>query len=500
MHEHGAMVQRITLRSGAVEIQPVSRLPPVVFGHSGVFVGSPDWWRRFEYLDDRERTPDFQEDLWTPGVFEIPLEPGVTQYLQVAVGALPGPLPKEQIAEAAAFVRAQDPGEPRPPCVRVLSVAAEQFCADAREQPLVISGYPFYDLRTRDLAISLPGLYLCRGRVEEAKRALSTLVASVHAGLLPRDLERARPRERRPAPDATLWLFEAVRALVDRVGPRDELVAHELYPALSRIFLRVRRRTRKDVWLSPSGLVATGETVEPLTWVDASAGGHSPPARVGLCIELQPLWARGCELLAQLAGEHDHDHLAEAAARAAQAARTAFRARFWCNETRYPFDCISESSDTADAWADPTIRPNAVVALALDPSLFEPWQAVAIVERARHDLVTPRGLRTLSPQDVHYTGHYAGTREERDFIAHRGAAWTFLLGSYVRAALHLGANDPQLVDELRALVTHAADDGPVLGQVAQLAEGDPPHRPRGCPAQAWSVAELLRALVDELGL
>jgi glycogen debranching enzyme len=509
MSEHGAMAQRIILRSGEVEMQPVPSLPPVVFGHSGVFVGSPDWWRRFEYLGDRERHPDFQEDIWTPGVFEFDLEYGVTRYLWCSVGDTLGGDPATLMAEAAEHARRQDPGPKYPAAVRLLSVAADQFCADEREQPTIIAGYPFYDVYARDLLIALPGLYLSRGRISEALQVLDNVLRVQRGGLLPESLERLKTTERRYLPDATLWLFEVARALLGVLGPRHEFVVRRLYPALRRAFVRISGKRRRVVWLSANGLVVNGHGIpaglgsippDPLTWMNARIGGRAPTLRAGVAVELQALWTRGCETFAAVAREQDDHRTADAAERACAAARTAFRARFWCNETRYPFDCISETRGTADTWADPSIRPNAVIALAIDPSLFETWQAASIVERARRELLTPRGLRTLSPHDRAYSGLFGGTADERALAAHQGPAWTYLLGFFVRAARRVAPEDGALAEELRDLLEGAGDGGPVLGQVAQLADGDQPYRPKGCPAQAWSVGELLRTLVDEYSM
>jgi glycogen debranching enzyme len=181
-------------------------------------------------------------------------------------------------------------------------------------------------------------------------------------------------------------------------------------------------------------------------------------------------------------------------------ARAAFRARFWCHDTDFPYDCVSESRDAQDAWVDATIRPNALIALAVDPSLFEDWQARAIVARVKSELLTPRGIRSLSPLDARYVSQFAGTPEEKELAYHQGTAWTHLLGFYVRAAIRLSPDDDELREELRLVIEGALDGAVILGQIAQLADGDMPHRARGCPAQASSVAELLRALVVDLGV
>jgi predicted glycogen debranching enzyme len=232
--------------------------------------------------------------------------------------------------------------------------------------------------------------------------------------------------------------------------------------------------------------------------MDAHIGLDLVTPRAGLAIEHQALWVQGALTLSRMARRKGHERLAKLATAQAESARSAFQARFWCDETDYPYDCISEARDSTEAWADASIRPNALIALAIAPELFHHWQAEAIVERVRSELLTPRGIRSLSPSDPRYIGQFAGTKEEREVAYHRGTAWTHLLGFYARAVLHLAPDDMDVHYDLRGLIEQAADDGVLIGQVAQLADADPPHRPRGCPAQATSVAELLRALVVDL--
>ncbi|MBN2191959.1 MAG: glycogen debranching enzyme N-terminal domain-containing protein [Polyangiaceae bacterium] len=500
MREHGAMVQRVNLRQGEVEVQPMAHLPPMIFRHAGVFVGSPDWWRRFEYTHERESGADFVEDMWTPGTFDLELQPGVPVYLLAGAGVLPDRSPEDLLRDTERYELAQDPGPGRPAAVRALSVAAEQFCAVDCARPSVMAGFPLLDVITRDALVALPGLLLARDRIPAAKAVLDTLVGSQRDGMLPFRLPSAEAGPLPSAPDATLWLFNAVRELVDRVGPADDFVRHRLYPALLRAFARLRRGRRYGVWMTDDGLLANWFEGIPLTWMDARVGDRIVTPRRGLAIEYQALWTRAADLLAQLATSYGHRSLSATAEGTARRARAAFRERFWCNETEYPFDCISEGRGTADAWADASIRPNALVALALDPELFDGWQSAAIVGRARDDLLTPRGLRSLAPAEPGYRGHYEGRAAERDSSYHQGTAWTHLLGCFVRAALRLSPHDVELRRELSACIDAGLGDGPVLGQVAQLADGDPPHRFRGSPAQAWAVGELLRTLVVDLGV
>ncbi|HVJ17835.1 MAG TPA: amylo-alpha-1,6-glucosidase [Polyangiaceae bacterium] len=495
MTEHGGMMQVLTLRSGSVELQPVVGLPTIYIAHEGVFMGSPDWWRRFEYLADRGEGREFQEDMWTPGTVEMQLEPGKPVHLMIGIGSRPSGTPAELVQQTCAALRAEDPGPERSPAARVLSIASEQFCLEHAQPPVIIAGYPWHTVFTRDLVMSITGLLLTRGKVELAKKVLGTVLSELRYGLLPETLVEsptsARPH---PSPDATLWLFDVARELMSRVGVSDPFVQTRVYPALVRIFSRVRSPRRRWVWLSPDGLVTAIERGVALTWMDARVDGQPVTPRYGVPVELQGLWSRGCETLAELAAAYGHEQLAGTALDAAHRARTAFRSRFWCAETDYPYDCISEAKDAAEAWSDPSVRPNALLAVAADPDLLDEWQTEAVLETIDSDLLTPRGLRSLAPSGKRYVGHFTGGVQERELAYHQGTAWPHLLGAYVRVRLRLAPDDAQVTEELATLLERAADDGVLLGQVGQLADGEAPHRFRGCPAQATSVAELLRAL------
>jgi predicted glycogen debranching enzyme len=496
MTEHGGMRQVVTLRPGAVEMQPVVQLPPIHFAHEGVFMGSPDWWRRFEYLGDRLDGHDFQEDMWTPGVFEIALEPGKTAHLVTAVGKPPEQQPSDIVAETREFLRSRDMATKRSPAVRVLGVAAEQFLVESGGEHLVLAGYPWHNVHTRDIVLALPGLLLSRGRAEEAVRITRTVVRHQHGGLIPELLDPRGAHRSRPLPDVTLWLFEVARLLFTLLGVHHPFIERELFPVLVRAFVRLRGRRRKLVWRSPDGLLVTSERTTALTWMDSHVTDGPVTPRAGIAIEHQALFARACDTLARLSSLLGHDGVASAASEAAISARAAFRGRFWCQDTEYPYDCVSEARDRAEAWADATVRPNALIALTVDPALFEGWQAEAILRRVREELLTPNGVRSLAPDDARYHGHFGGNDSEREVAYHQGTAWTHLLGYYARAARQRWGDEPQTREELVTLLEQVVDNGPLLGQVAQLCDGDAPYKPRGSPAQATAVAEVLRALVE----
>src|SRR5690606_26579589 len=188
--------------------------------------------------------------------------------------------------------------------------------------------------------------------------------------------------------------------------------------------------------------------------------------------ELQALWTRGCQTLADLAARFGDAPTHAAAVEARQRAVTAFQARFWCNETQFPFDCVSATPEGGDAWADPAIRPNALIALAVDPVLFSQPQRHAIVSRCKRELLTVRGVRSLSPSHPDYVGHFSGDPDERVSAFHQGTAWPYLIGFYVRAALLTHGASEALRAELTELTEQALLDPIVLGQVAQVADAD----------------------------
>jgi predicted glycogen debranching enzyme len=498
--EHGGMVQRVSLKPGVVEIQPMAILPPVAFGHRGVFLGSPDWYRRLEYPEDKLRRGEAEEDLWTPGFFEIPLRSGETEHVVFAVGGLPEGDPAELVAETVRALRATDPGEERPDAVRELSIAADQFCADACDVPAIIAGYPWLTALSRDQLVALPGLYLTRGKTEEAAHVLTALVGAMHDDLVPRRIRDAGRSDFALSADASLWLFEAVRHLASMVGADDPVVRGTLYPALVRIFRRVQEPRRSVLWLDVDGLVASGDDDVALTWLDATTGHTLAASRQGLTVELQALWSKGCDTLSNLARAYGDDALSVESLVACKKARQSFAHRFWCENTRYPYDCLRTPHGQDDEVADASIRPNALVALDVDPDCFERWQAAAIVERVRKRLLTVRGVRSLDPNEPGYRGEYEGTFEERKLAYHQGLGWTHLLGAFARAALRLSPDDFDLQEELRVRIDEARIGGPVLGQVSQFSDGEFPYLPGGCPAQATSVGEMLRTLIWDLEL
>ncbi len=499
--EHGAMLQKVTLRSGEVEVQPLAHLPPVLFRHRGVFMGFPDWWRKFEYLDDRGRFADFQEDMWSPGVFELTMIPRQTNYLLVSVGPPPEASPAEIVMDAAQRRLRADPAfdggdawsEPTTAAAyaRSLAIAAESFVFG--DGTAVIAGYPWLDVWSRDTLLSIGGIFLARRQADKARSSVRHLLRNIRDGFLVSRTSLGEA-ELRPCLESSLWLFLIGERVVQE-SPVDPSFAEEWYNGIQAIFRRIVESDHNIAWLTPEGLLANGAAF-PLTWMDAEVAGTVATPRRGLAVEIQALWIAACEVLKRQAEQRAELDLAEEAQAKLISAVSAFEQTFWCHETNHPFDCLSEARGSADAWADPSIRPNALMALSIVPHLFDDVQAREIVARAEELLLTDHGLRTLEPGHPSYTGRAGETFEERQACSHQGPVWTHLLFFYVRAKLRV---DPDSREELTLRVLRAARGGRALSYNGQSVDGDPPHRALGIPAYAMSTAMLLESLVFELG-
>jgi predicted glycogen debranching enzyme len=497
VHEHGSMVHSVELRQGEVRVRPVPSLPRVVFGHDATFVGSPDWWRRFEYLAEQERGLDFHEDLWTPGLFTMRLLPHTASFIVVATDKLPPGSAPDHLAEAAHFVTERDPGPSFSRTRRALSVACSHFVIEDVAEPVILAGYPWFESWGRDALIALPGLLLVHHQTETAANVLRTLISHMEDGLVPNRIPDDGTACDYHAADATLWLFEAARLYAEQAGLEDRFLRDELFGALVTAFRAIEKGTRHNVHLTAEGLFAADDPGFALTWMDARVGQRAVTARAGLPVELQALWTRACDTLAMLAAPLGKTKLASHAKDAHARALFSFRRRFWCESTGYPYDVIPESAQE-HGRGDASIRPNAVMALAVEPRLFDSHQAASILSIAERELLTPYGLRSLSPRETAYRGRYRGGVAARDTATHSGTVWPFLLGFYVRAAIRHKARDPASREALEKLVESAVGNAIALGHVPQLADGDAPHYPGGAVAQACSVAELSRAYFWDL--
>jgi predicted glycogen debranching enzyme len=458
---------------------------------SPVVRSRPDWYWRVLHRVERERGLDDEEDLFTPGTVEVALD-GQRDVVVIA-GVDPTPPGWDAAASSHAAQQRQaavaDPTT-QDPLAAQLVVAAEQFRvarrlgtgSTANPQRTVIAGYHWFTDWGRDTMISLPGLTMRPGALWEARGALDTYIGFLDQGLIPNRFPDGGEAPEYGTIDATLWLFQALAAYLRETA--DWRFVADRLDALEGIINWHVKGTRHNIQMDATdGLLAGGEEGYALTWMDARVQDWVVTPRRGKPVEVNALWYNAlrligdwCERAMRPAG-----HYREMAARAHESAQ----ARFWYAEGGYCYDVI----DGPDG-DDPSLRPNQVMALALVYPLFEGDRARAALDMVTAKLLTPYGLRTLSPDDPRYQCVYQGDQRARDFAYHMGLAWPWLLGPYLDAQLRLH-DDRTLVRRLvKPFVEHLTDAG--LGSISEIFEPEPPYRPVGCIAQAWSVAEILR--------
>jgi predicted glycogen debranching enzyme len=470
---------------------------PEVFLHvpGSAWTPAPDWYRSFEYARERERGLDFQEDLFTPGTFTVELTSG--DRLGV-IASTADPFGRDAFTllaseQARRQALLDDFGNADPFCI-ALAAAADQFIVRRGEGlHTVIAGYPWFSDWGRDTMIALPGLCLATRRFDEAKGILRAFARSASQGMIPNRFPDSGEEPEYNTVDATLWLFVAAWRYLQKTADT-AFVVGELLPALEEVLAWHRRGTRHGIHEDADGLLAAGEPGWQLTWMDAKVGDQVITPRAGKPVEIQALWANAQWILArllELAGR-----AAEAAEldRRALAVRSRFADLFW-NESA---GCLYDVIDGGDK--DASLRPNQLIALALPFPLLDDDRAARVLAVIEEKLLTPFGLRTLSPDDPRYRPVCTGGPWERDSAYHQGTVWPWLLGSYLSVLVRLRADEGrrQGRERLAGLRTHLGEAG--IGSISEIFDAEPPHTPRGCIAQAWSVAEVLRAAVEDLEL
>ncbi len=450
-------------------------------------------WHRGYYLSvEAYRGLDALDDNLYAGLFEATLQPGEALTLVASTepaSDLDGSAAhaRRRAYEGQLLDRAGPYLVPVSPAVEQLVLAADQFVV-RRSLPgeaggcSVIAGYPWFSDWGRDTMISLPGLTLATGRPEVAARILRTFACFVDQGMLPNRFPDAGQEPEYNTVDATLWYFEAIRAYHAMTGDNDLL--RDLLPTLREIMDWHQRGTRYQIQVDPAdGLLRAGEAGVQLTWMDAKVGDWVVTPRTGKPVEINALWYNALCCMAEFARKVGESP----AGYEAMAVRIyAGFARFWNRSTGFCFDVID-----GPAGDDPALRPNQLLAVCLPHSPLTGEQQRAVVEACARHLLTSHGLRSLAPDDAAYIGHYGGDRRQRDAGYHQGTVWGWLIGPFVRA--HLRAyRDPAVARSFLApLFRHLADHG--VGSISEIFDGNPPFAPRGCIAQAWSVAELLHA-------
>jgi glycogen debranching enzyme len=501
------------------------------------FEKDPQWWFNFVYRNDRERGQNFAEDLWTPGFFSC----WIDSPTKIVLWASLNPPTKGYDAESAhggntdieavcedlrrgqenIRRKAKSVGrktrcpvrksriEHRALRFEALCLAADQFivtrdagagaqapavcCASQqrghKRQVTILAGYPWFADWGRDAFIALQGLLLSTSRFDEAKSVLVTFAAAADEGMIPNRFDDRSDTAYFNSVDASFWFVNAAFRYLEASGDSKTFM-RELLPTIRWIIDSYHKGTRFGIRAEADGLITAGNNETQLTWMDAKYDGTAFTPRCGKAVEVNALWYNSLCLLAQFYAGRDIEN-AKHYKSVADKAQSSFCELFWNQKRGYLNDCI-----WPDGSVDESLRPNQIFAVSLPFSPLSPKQQKSVVNAVQKELLTPYGLRTLNTQDTCYRGQYTGPQQQRDEAYHQGTVWSYLIGAFVESFLKVNEfsrKSRQTATEfIQPLLQHLTEDR-CLWSVSEIFDGDAPHKPRGCIAQAWSVAELIRA-------
>ena len=470
-----------------VSVAPAEEFPALFFTHNaGKIEKTGYWYRDFEYAIERERGFDFRENLFQPFALKFDLAEAACVVVSTQIDEV------YEIAhlEAREMARREDlviQADAKDDFEAQLILAADQFIVARGLGKTVIAGYPWFSDWGRDTMIALPGLTIATGRTEIARQILLEFSNHLSEGMLPNRFPDFGSEAEYNTVDATLWYFEAIRAFAEKTGDYD-FVRENLYEKLAETIAWHLRGTRYQIHVDTDGLLYAGEEGVQLTWMDAKIGDWVVTPRIGKPVEIQALWYNALKIMADFARRFGDEQDRERYEAMAETARQSFNAVFWNDAEDCLFDVVINGK------RDGAVRPNQIFAVSLPYSMLSIGQARKVVEKVEKELLTPVGLRSLSPRDKDYCTIYTGSPLERDSAYHQGTVWGWLTGAFVDAYRRVypnGHQTEQRVEEILAgFKNHLSEAG--LGQISEIFDADAPHKPRGCPAQAWSVGEVLR--------
>ncbi|MDH5740610.1 MAG: amylo-alpha-1,6-glucosidase [Nitrospira sp.] len=496
-HENRELSSSSTVIPEWVSWQPYRSLPPVHSFHTGLYRHSPYWYRQVQFPLEKERGLEFQEDWWSPGEFSFELDSGKEHVLAFTSEPIDTLDAMKLIhSEQNRRINVHEAPADSDPFAQSLRQATSHYVVRQEAKQTVIAGYPWFTDWGRDTFISLPGLCLVTGRHEVAWEIIRSFASFVSEGMVPNRFPDVGKDPEYNSIDASLWFIDAIDRYLAYSNDMTR-VQSVAWPAIKQILDGYRRGTRYSIHMDIDGLIAGGTPGTQLTWMDAKVGDWVVTPRHGKPVEIQALWMRTLDIGARLATQFQEAHYAQGCREDRARAVESFRARFWYEDGQYLYDTIDGPTGT-----DTSIRPNQIYAVALCDDLLTREQASRILQIVKEHLLTPVGLRTLSPHDAQYCPRYESGLVERDGAYHQGTVWPFLLGPFITSWIKTCGSTAENKKVARSFLTgleqHVQET--CLGHISEIFDGDPPHRPRGCPAQAWSIAEPLRALVEDLGV
>lgn len=495
-HQNDVLNAYVTVAPGLATVTPYHGLPALYCAHNAAEIETTGYWYYdFAYAVERERGLDYLEDLFSPFALRFDLQ----RCPQPAVIASTRPHHAEQapvyrqaeVSRRQAILAAAPTDDA---LVRTLIAAADHYIVARGEQKTVIAGYHWFSDWGRDTMIALPGLTLTTGRTDVARSILQAFARVVDQGMLPNRFPDMGETPEYNTVDATLWFFEAVHALW-RATRDDAAIRQDFYEVLVDIIDWHVRGTRYNIKVDQDGLLTAGTPGSQLTWMDARVGDWVVTPRHGKPVEIQALWYNALCVMTHLAQTYRDTTRAQRYQEMAAQAHASFNTLFWHKEAGCLYDVMNGMEH------DGSIRPNQILAVSLPYTMLPDPKARAVVSVVERELLTPYGLRSLAPSDMQYCRHCQGGAVDRDGSYHQGTVWAWLIGPFIHAYLKVHGSTArhrqQALQWLASFRTHLSQAG--LGHVSEIFDGDAPHYPRGCIAQAWSVAELLR-VASTLGL
>lgn len=461
----------------AFQLDPSYETLHIQFSKKVKFVPLPDWYYNIEYSKERERGYAYQEDLYVPGYFELDLKAGDHLIVSAANWEIKSlglkRNYKNQLKQEVEINSFEDS----------LRKAAGQFLVKQDSKTKLIAGWHWFGAWGRDTFISLPGLTLSLDRPDLAREVMDTSLLNIKEGLFP-NTGSAKENDYNSV-DAPLWFFWALQQYSSYIN--DPIGIWDRYGnAMKSILGYYKTGTRHQIGMNKNGLISQGETSKALTWMDAIVDGEGVTPRIGMPVEINALWYNAVCFALELASASNDFSFINEWEDLPKHIKKHFITIYWDPDKGYLADVVN--NDEAD-WS---LRPNQIMAISLPYSPLEKEIQLAVFEKVKENLLTPRGLRTLSPDDPKYRGYYKGDQKERDRSYHQGTVWPWLLGPFAEACFKLyPETGPDLIKSLyEGFESTLFEEG--VGTVSEIFEGDEPFKAVGAISQAWSVASLLR--------
>ncbi len=481
-----------SFKENQLKVSPYFNMPElyILVPHS-IFIPQPDWYKGYVYQGEIDRGMDGHEDLFTHGEFFSRLNKGdvfsVVISTQDTLKKDAEKLYKSEIKRREALISKL---KVKDEFASTLALAADQFVVKrGTDQKTVLAGYHWFSDWGRDTMIALPGLCLSTERYDEAKQILRAFSKYISEGMIPNRFPDVGEEPEYNTVDATLWYFVASYQYYKRTEDK-EFIVKEMFPLFVSIIEWHFKGTRFGIKVDTDGLLCAGETGSQLTWMDAKVGDWVVTPREGKPVEINALWYNSLMIMqefAKLAGKDDKFYKEKAAL-----TLKSFNKEFLNEISGTLYDVVR------GLYKDSSARPNQVFVLSLPFEMVNKKIGKAILKEVEELLLTPVGLRSLSPKNYHYKGYYAGDWVARDGAYHQGTVWSWLLGPYMSAKIKIEGDSgkEQVRKFLKTFEQHLKEGG--IGTVSEIFDGEAPFYPKGCIAQAWGVSEVLRVYLDEL--